>query len=1124
MLLFAKRYTLSLAVLLIALCVYVLLVVPAIEPPLREATSLPNFSSAVSGERWWQPLFAADAWEANDAQVIQNQSGVVLLSKNWTQDGPKTLSLKPLTMIFPQTESSSQPSSMGNHGADHDVIVIRAEGGAVIHFEEAFDLSTGNIPTIERGELDGQIQITRDVRGRPGQQPWSLKTSKLFLDRSRVFTQQNVLFECPGTIIHGHDAKLTLQGDLLGARDTSSSVWGPLRTLELFHLDHLQVALEPGGLWANVNTPVLPDPMNSSTASPIDFSTLPAHLQVACGGRFTFDFTKSRAILTDGVQLLHQLGQLPPDEFLSQQLVIELEFPGENSQIENSSQPQLGAAMVKQIEATGMDSLENFVGERKVEFRAPTIGAFASAKRLRVDVQENRIELDGKLSHPGATQSTAWLKYQGYEFTAPRIDYDADGNTATAITHSFEPAHLGYLVAQGAGEMRTPPQSSAGSTLVRWQDSLEMRPTEIVGQQWIGLFGNVLVESALHGYTTSDQLEIWLQKTESPNMAPARPGDSLASSQYQPQRLHATGKVNINTEQIKAEVAELSVTVNYVAAQPDPNSSSQTGPALSDSAGRPMYQWLQPPMAAAAPAETNVALGSSESSGIANARNIGIGALASAGSAALGPPKPANAMVVKGSSLSTILIVAGQQSWVDSLIVSGPLDVIGTSPSGPHSNWHVVGDQLQMATNLAGQVDMQITGQPARIALAEGSLIGPIIRFDQVNNLIWMDQPGEFTVPLSALAQPNTTGTSSVDWFEPPHCKWQGRMLFDGKVVRIEGAIEFDGAVAIDRNQFWWINGQSEVLELEMSKAVDLDELAASQLASEQSQPLRVTVSKNVNILAAQLDAGGNKKSRQQIQLPSLAFEIQTHEIIGVGPGSIRSWHLAKPVLGHTASSGARSAENLQGAQLVFRDSMRGFMNRSELYFQGKVELATGPLPSWDEAIDLAEMKQLKIDQLYLDCDLLKVYDTSSLSSTGGPSRGSLASGAPTLGNKAWEFQAKGNVNFAGRAESGFYEGSGSEVTYVQAKEDLTLWGEPKRPGKIIITPTDSSQTRRIDISVEHAIINPRIPAIKNYKPGQDGVKVEMGNSDPVGTGSRSQPTGSIPNPRSSVSDFFQPK
>ncbi len=1104
MILFIKRYVVALVVLLIAMSGYRLLVVPAIEPPKRPTAPFPNFSGALGGPQWWQVLFADGTWQTNNPQIIQSKRGVVLLSQEYVQTGPRTLSLKPLTIVLPQ--SSLEESEAGIH----DVLVITAEKGAEIHFEEDFDPS-GSIPSVERGELSGVIEVIRRVHGEANAYPWSLRTSHLSLNRNQVSTPHAVTIEWPEGVIEGHDMKLTLQGDLLNSKSQTASPWGPLRTLDLYHLDRLEMTLANGGLWgqSKLQTPAGQPPL----------STLPAHVHMSCGGRFTFDFTQSQANLVNGVRVVHQLGTLPPDEFQSQDVMVLIEPPSQSSTNNNNGgtrTPKLGGVQIKVIEASGVDSLENFVGEQKVEIKAPTIGAFASAKRLRVDVIENRIELDGKLNRPGATQSTAWLKYMGYEFTAPRIDYDSDGESKRGLAQPAEREHLGYLIASGAGELRMPAESRTGQTLVRWQNSLEMRPTEIAGQQWVGLFGNVLVESALHGYMACEELEIWLRKNNSPQSTlrsanqPLDERTPTSGSQFLPERLRADRQVELSTEQIKAEVDELSLALNFVD-YTAPSGTGQNGLALSDSAGRPMYQWLGPPDPASQnPKSPSVDL--QQSSMAAPLAHLGTNTPAGL---VVSPGRQINPITVRGRSLNSTVIVAGSQSWVDNLTVVGPLQVSAEAAGPKLPGWNVVGDELQMATNTVGQVDLQITGQPARITLAEGSLQGPMIRFDQRSNLIWMDQPGEFTIPTSAFATQRGSGASSLNWFEPPHCTWQGRMLFDGKVVRIEGDIRFDGAVAVDRQQFWWINGQSEVLQLELSEAVDLDDLKANT-----ARPLKVTVSQNVNILASQVDEVGTKKSRQQLLLPSLTFDIQSNELIGLGPGSIRSWHITQNKIGQMASSQAlRNQENLQGAHLVFRESMRGFLDRSEIYFQGKVELAAGPLASWEDAIDLAQMQRLKMDQTHLDCDLLKVYDTSGLSSTGGLA--SLSSQhAGNQHSKAWEFVAKGNVNFAGKAESGDYEGYGAEVNYVQAKELLTLLGEPRRAAHVIIKPAGQTQAEVINMSVEYAVINPRIPSLESYKMGEQGIDVKL--QDPNNPQAGPAPIAPIPNPRGTVSDFLR--
>lgn len=1116
---FTKRYLSSLACLLLAMGLYSLILVPLIEPPARQRPPLPTFTGALGGEQWWQDLFPADSWQTDDPKIVQSKNREILLSHRWEQTGPKTLKLEPLTMILPH-KSPEGSTALGKSMAQQDVWIISAQQGAVIHFENALDLTSGTIPSIERGQLSGAIEISHVARGRRNEKLWTLRTRELSIDRSRVSTPQSVTMEWPEGIIQGHDLRLTLQGDLLGAPRQASSPWGPLRNLELYHIDRIDIALEDGGIWAGNK---LPRPDNAPAVE-----GLPARLKIDCGGRFAFDFGRSQATLLGGVHVVHQLENLPADEFLSQEVVIDVAPPaGASEQTPLSEEFSWGGLQVRQFEATGVDPLENFVGEKNVELRAPTIAAYAKAKRLKIDLLEKRIELDGKLAHPGATQSTAWLEYLGYQFTSARIDYDADGDGSLPFAE-----HLGYLVAQGAGELRMPTDSQLGSGLVRWQQSLKMQPTETPGLQWIGLFGGVLVESNAHGYMASENLDILLRKTATATESgisndglPAS-GESLQS--YRPEKLHATGKINLSTPQVTAHVSELTLALNFVPVPSSAGQPQQESLALSDSAGRPMYQWLQPPEAAQSP---------SNGPGIMVAQNATPAAAAS------------NPAVISGSTMDSSIIIAGDRSWVDYLTITGPLDVTGSPDSTADATapttspaWRVTGDRLQMATNPDGQVDLQVTGAPARIMFAHvdasesaaqsapqfGSLAGPIIRLDQQKNLIWMDQPGEFTMPPAALSSRGKAtpraNLSGLQWFEPPRCTWQGKMLFDGQAVRIEGDIRFQGAFRTLQNQFWWIDGASEALLLEFATPIDL---MRPQVAT--AEPAHITLSRNVNILAASRDHLGNKRSREQMQLPSLTFDIQSNEISGLGPGSIRSWHLSTSGMGNRLAGPETTdkQETLQGAHLQFRESMRGFMDRSEIYFQGHVELAAGPLASWEDAIDLATMKQLSMDQMMLSSDLLKAYDTSSLSSTASLNGEEVA-------NQNWEFQAKGNVNFAGKTKSGDYEGSATELVYVQALEQLRLFGEPRRPASLKRTPAPGSPQGVSNISVEYAAINTRTLEVPSYKMGENGISWELPTGAPAGTVGPGQtlpgvlepqtPNNAVRNPRAGVSDFFQRK
>ncbi|MEO8269988.1 MAG: hypothetical protein ABI557_09715, partial [Aureliella sp.] len=179
---FIRRYLSTLLGLLIIMGGYSLFVVPAIEPPTRPPATPPPFSETFGGDQWWRSLFPAGAWQTSDPQILQSKRGIVLLSQSWVQEGPKTLRLQPLTMILPQGDEPELSSAV------RDVLIVSSELGAVIHLEEEFDPSVST-PSVERGQLSGAIEVTRQVQGKPNEYPWKFRTSDLSLDRSRVFTQ-----------------------------------------------------------------------------------------------------------------------------------------------------------------------------------------------------------------------------------------------------------------------------------------------------------------------------------------------------------------------------------------------------------------------------------------------------------------------------------------------------------------------------------------------------------------------------------------------------------------------------------------------------------------------------------------------------------------------------------------------------------------------------------------------------------------------------------------------------------------------------------------------------------------------------------------------------------------------
>jgi len=1132
--LFAKSYFNALFAVLLAMGAYRLVVVTAIDPGVKPAIAVPEFTGVLGSEKWWLGLFAEKAWQVDKPIIIQNGRGV-LLANTWEQIGPKTFKLKPLSMILPQSSDSThsaegRPSNSSEAFGEQDVWIVDAAAGAIIHFEEPFDLTSGGVPAIERGQLDGAITITRRSVTKREDKPWRLHTSDLSIDRRRISTQQAVTMQWGNSLIRGRDLRVMLRRDVLGGKGSMDdpSGWGPLDELELYHVEEFKVELPLGGLWAGVSPSLL-----ASGTPPL--AHLPATLEAFCGGRFAFDFKQSLATMTNGVHIRHQLAQLPPDEFLSHKISIKVDPPDKQAVGASGvavSGISMGGFKIREVIALGIDSVQDYVGEKWVELKSPTLGAAARGKRLRINLDRQRIELAGKLDQPSATQSIAWLNYQGSECRSPSVAYEASPSGEDG-----KPLHAGWMVADGPGELTTSDGSGVGESQVRWQQSLTMEPAQKLGEQKVELLGKTLVENKLQGFMAADRLQLWLRKNLQPPtltvpvakvVSTARspdPSEASAASgvpdtsaaetpSYLLDRIVATGNTTLSAGDIKAHVDTMLVNLVYVPAS-DPQEPQ--GLQLSDSLGNPMYQYVGPPGATSAPAARS---GSELFSPVA----------AMAGATQRGKP-----VTIHGTALNATVLSAGEQNWVDALTVQGPLKIQSDAAAETHRGdaltsatplaWHIEGEQLKLASNSAGQVDIQIDGRPARVVMAEGALEGPVIRLDQRHNLVWMDQPGEFTLPISALNWGGITA-NALQWSKPPHCTWAGRLLFDGSIIHIEGDIQLDGVVRRP-DQLWMLQGFCQRLDVTLSEPIDMRQ-GNSPGNSAAPTVARIILQDNVDLRMAQTDLLGNRQSLERIVVPILTYHVAEQQWVGGGPGWINSKFLGeKPTEPTNAAIRLSSAADakpvqLRGAHLSFRDNLVAFIDRSEVVFSGKVEVASGPLKNWDDTINLAKLTQLAVDQMLLNCDQLKVYDTSRLSSTA-----SLLPAGQSGGS--YNFQALGNVVFEGRAETDYYSGNGYRLTYEQAKDQLIIVGDGRTPALLRKSPTaqprdGSSPQGTVTGHVNSATLNMRTMAIVDLQASEVRYDLQPPEQAAGQPASPNLPTMNTPNPRAGVSNFLQPR
>lgn len=1096
--LFVKRYFKALATLLAAMGIYCGVVVPWIEPEGRAEYDLPPQTSPVALNRSWEGFFEPGSWQTQSPSLLQSKRGT-LLAKSWEQSGPKTLELRPLTIIIPASRDTEPGDDSDGQPAD-DIWIVSAEEGATIEFEKSFDAKSEPVPSIESGTLSGKIHITRkSLRGGTAP-PWSLLTSNVYIESNRIHTSEQVRIDSGESIILGRGLRISLLGDIFSGSAGNSTRWGPLDTLEVDRIEKVHVALDPGGLWKGLS--------GSSSKEEQSLDDLPAHLEVNCNGRFTFDFRRRTATLDNGVQVHQFLGNAFRDEFACQELVATF-LPEDTSKpgdTEASQQIEVAGMGLESIVATGVDQVVGYWGEKKVELKAPSIGAFASAKRLFVDFVQQQVELDGKLASAGAAQASAWLKYGEYQFLAPRIAYDANGK------ETGEVEHLGYLVADGPGEMNVSAKHEMGATQIRWKDLLTMEPTDNPSQHLVKIQGSTLVESRKYGFVTSEVLNVWL--TKKPQVEET--GQAL-SEQYRPTHIVAKDRVTITSDAMVAVVDYLKLGLVFVESQL-PQSHRDGELSLENSNGQGMYQWVAPKRGAAA--------GPGTLAGQAvplSGRPGEIGSLPFAGSTGKSQP-PVN---IHGKSLETRLVLAGKESWIDDLQMTGPLTLSrpqseASPPGSPQApSWLVEGGQLGLVTSPSGDVNLQVSGQPARIVVGGGELTGPSINFDQKTNLVWMDHPGTFSileqnrssVPLVEGSSSPLDAAAKIRWIGTPQCTWKGNMYFDGRIVHIKDGVEFKGRMRGADDHSWYVQSKSDHLRIFMDAPVDMKSPSAHQAAMD-----RLELDGNVLVHAMEYDGLGDMLNYAVVTVPKLAMHVKTNQVVGDGPGSIQSWNQvarSRPTSGSAvAANGQPVQQPLSGSHLVFRDHVVGFLDRNEVVFESKVEVANGPLASIKETINLDQLRRLSLGQMRVECDQLRVYDTSQLPSNAQFSKTSKST---------WNLQAGGNVGFEGIVESGHYRGTGSRIVYEQAKQHIVLEGDARRDAEVTQTSVGGTQPNAYT-SIRKAVVDMETLEVRVLSLGEGGAGVGAGipapgrNTLPPG-GNRPPING--PQPRSAVTDFL---
>ncbi len=649
--------------------------------------------------------------------------------------------------------------------------------------------------------------------------------------------------------------------------------------------------------------------------------------------------------------------------------------------------------------------------------KLPSFDADLAAEKIELDAFNGLIRAEGsrgvRVRRGGVSASLAQLVYQ----------FDPQ-----------QPKAIGAIDVQGAGIVRFD-DPTIPIRKVHWHKELRLSTVGISEAKNIDTDVHLRLRGKIHAWL-SDGGEFKADEIFGV-LTPQKQRDDPSKSALAPSYIEVTGNVEIDTTAVKAETQRL--TLNFVA-EADPRSSSVGGD--NDDSASPLRQWVSQPKVEGQMVDP------------------------------IARPRP----TIKGNTISALLRRNEGGLSVKDLSVSGSVEVLHQLQTGGQSlEAKLTGEEMRLKD--AGGEDVLQLGSgpesPARFQLGDGFFVGPQIQIRPADNIVWINDAGEFQMPTAALPT-GLAGDSDakIQWQEPPHCTWQGEMIFDGRTAVLSDGVDIHASLLNGREP-WELNMTGDQLRVDLLEDVQVRDMRAMRAATVKQISLLQSSNRKVMVQAIHRAPDGVMEAKHVIHATKLTLTPAAGgELVGDGPGWYRGWMRPQPG-GLLSGPGNQELvdgqdSKLTGIHLVFNDSMRGDMTGRNLDFLRGVRAAVRPVDSWDEAFDAMTMDAISMGDSTLDCDRLR------FSVEPGYDAARRIPGAPT----PWEMEATSGVVFRTRNERGLLAGTASRAAYSSSKDLFTVEGAPNRAATFNQTLQDGSKGP--EGAVRTMSIRPRTMKIEN--------------------------------------------
>ncbi len=1048
-----KRTVASFFMVLAGAAVYHFAFVPLIEPGFSLADPVGPIEPpppTVKPSPAYAKYFAPGAWELKDPIVLENSRSKLLFQSYENRDGNRVM-LMPCAIIFlPDGDVESA-------GSPNRVIVMEANQGALLQFDQPVDPQHGKIGQVLGGDMKGPITI-RGTPSRPGaNDALRVDTQDVQMNTQLIWTAAPVTFSLGES--HGSGREMHIH--LLPSSDPNAKKGANIGGLESFELLHeVQMRLAPG------NHGLLPlDPTHSGKASAPP-ATKPAApeppIDIRCDGPFKFDLVQYVATFQDRVAVQRKALPAYDDDMTCNRLSIYFapKAPGAGAPTTPAASPPPPNSSSQRI--------PNLEARRLVADGSPVVlvgrvsGVFVRGLHLDYDLALPQLTVEG-----------------GEEVV---LRQQTDEIHAKSVVYRPEPeGRLGWLLAKGPGWLRgaTPAnaQSPAGHPsatehgarttdrifAARWGDELKIRP--IAENKVISLTGGAQAGFTDQGDLSADEIHLWVRELTVQTVGAA---GVTTRTQLTPDRLLAMANVRINSPQCIGATDRLEAWFDQQqAAASSPRSSPirgdgegkprASGPGWGD-ANAPINRPASPSFPAAAYAQSAPAI-------------------------APAPQRPVQQYSVAGQRLRLQLIVRDGAMEVEDVSIDGKAKFAESRTAQPGDvPLAVAGDQLEVLRANQPDTDVTVRGKPAQVGARGLELFGDVVRMNKQTNRMWIDGPGRMKLPENASADPlhagaavpsvapNSRPAAPATPPDPMIVTWQGRMNFDGSLATFERNV-------VGQSQAR--NFRTEQLEVTMRRRIDFSQ----PHPDDRPEVGRIVCRGEFKMESRSFDPQG-LTSIDRLQAKDLMVDEVTGAILGQGPGwltsvrkgdpdpsqapggagqqaGVRSQGLgggvqypnqnrnsntvsARPVA--TTRNGKKrpadaglGGEQLNYLNVQFQGALSGNLNQHEITFHDRVRSVYGPVLSWEDELNPDNVDDLGPGGVLLTCDQMTVRQPDA------PAAPPTPPNQPPQTRRPIELEAIGNT----KVEGDTFNAHAHRLTYTEAKDLLVLEGDGRNDAQL---------------------------------------------------------------------------